>query len=72
MLKQIGCIFSVEILEDFEIKKHDKLREKHPSLEEIKKIKISEEYDGYYSAYYTKEEAITLFKEIINWIEENA
>lgn len=36
------------------------------------KIKVMEECDGYFKKEFTKEEAIELFTEAIEWIKENA
>ena len=72
--KEIGeRVFNISIISDAEIEKSNKLRaEKYPEWEETKKIKITEGCDNYFCEYYHKQEAIALFKEIINWIEENA
>jgi len=49
----------------FSIKKNE-----DPEFDEGKMIRIREESDGWFSGYFTREEAIELFQEAIDWIKQ--
>jgi len=52
---------------------HDRLfsikKNEDPEFDEGKLIRVREECGGWFSGYFTREEAIELFQEAIDWIK---